>query len=94
MPYQLTVYMRNSEMTKLRDRKMVETFYQLYDIKRIRLDDVLKQMSLKMFFLDTNYIYKRIFYVNDNLDYYERLKEGRSKGANSNASQQQLTFGF
>ena len=86
--------MRNTEMTRLRDRKMVETFHQLYDIKRIRLDDVLSQMSLKMFFLDANYIYKRIFYVNENMDYYEKLKENRSKGTNSNASQKQLTFGF
>ena len=33
--------MRNPEMTKIRDRKMVETFYLLYDKKRIRLEDVL-----------------------------------------------------
>ena len=43
-------------MTRIRDRKMVETFHQLYDVKRIRLDDVLSRMSLNMFFLDTNYI--------------------------------------
>lgn len=30
--------MRNPEMTKIRDRKMVETFYLLYDKKRIRLE--------------------------------------------------------
>lgn len=85
--------MRNPEMTRIRDRKMVETFHQLYDIKRIRLDDVLSQMSLKMFFLDTNYIYKRIFYVNENLNYYESLKEGRNKSS-SNGQQKQLSFGF
>ena len=37
--------MRNPEMTKIRDRKMVETFYHLYDKKRIRLEDVLLRMS-------------------------------------------------
>ena len=30
--------MRNPEMPKIRDRKMVETFYHLYDKKRIRLE--------------------------------------------------------
>ena len=53
--------MRNPEMTKIRDRKMVETFYLLYDKKRIRLEDVLLRMSHDLFFLDQNYIYKRIF---------------------------------
>ena len=51
--------MRNPEMTKIRDRKMVETFYLLYDKKRIRLEDVLLRMSHDLFFLDQNYIYKR-----------------------------------
>ena len=43
--------MRNPEMTKIRDRKMVETFYHLYDKKRIRLEDVLLRMSHDLFFL-------------------------------------------
>ena len=57
--------MRNPEMTKIRDRKMVETFYLLYDKKRIRLEDVLLRMSHDLFFLDQNYIYKRIFYIGE-----------------------------
>ena len=69
--------MRNPEMTKIRDRKMVETFYLLYDKKRIRLEDVLLRMSHDLFFLDQNYIYKRIFYISENLSYYEQLKEGK-----------------
>lgn len=69
--------MRNPEMTKRRDQKMVETFYRLYDVKRIRLEDVLSRMSEDLFFLDTDYIYKRIFYIAENLAYYERLKEGK-----------------
>ena len=84
--------MRNPEMTRIRDRKMVETFHQLYDVKRIRLDDVLSRMSLKMFFLDTNYIYKRIFYVNENLNYYESLKEGRTKPSIVDDGQMTLSF--
>lgn len=71
--------MRNREMTKIRDRKMVEKFHQLYDIKRIRLEDVLSRMSQEFFFLDENYIYKRIFYIPENLSYYERLKDGKKR---------------
>lgn len=56
---------------------MVEKFYTLHDVKRIRLDDVLQEMSHKFFFLDPNYIYKRIFYVPENQSYYYQLKDGR-----------------
>lgn len=69
--------MRNTDLTKIRDRKMIETFYLLYDKKRIRLEDVLVRMSRELFFLDENYIYKRIFYISENLAYYERLKDGK-----------------
>lgn len=41
--------MRNVELTKTRDRKMVEMFHNLYDVKRIRLDDVLRQLSERVF---------------------------------------------
>ena len=64
--------MRNPEMTKIRDRKMVETFYHLYDKKRIRLEDVLLRMSHDLFFLDrttsTNgfFIYQRIYHITSN----------------------------
>lgn len=73
--------MRNTELTKIRDRRMVETFYQLYDVRRIRLDDVLRQLSEKVFFLSTYYIYKRIFYNSENLAYYDALKHGGKKKA-------------
>lgn len=75
--------MRNTELTKIRDRKMVETFYQLYDVKRIRLDDVLRQLSEQVFFLSTDYIYKRIFYNAENLAYYDRLKHSGGKKENT-----------
>ena len=64
--------MRNPEMTKIRDRKMVETFYLLYDKKRIRLEDVLLRMSLTCSFLirttSTNgfFIYRRIYHITNN----------------------------
>ena len=80
--------MRNPEMTKIRDRKMVETFYLLYDKKRIRLEDVLLRMSH-----DQNYIYKRIFYISENLSYYEQLKEGKKPDSKKNDTNQ-LSLGF
>ena len=83
--------MRNPEMTKIRDRKMVETFYHLYDKKRIRLEDVLLRMSHDLFFLDQNY--KRIFYISENLSYYEQLKEGKKPDSKKNDTNQ-LSLGF
>nr|CAJ1762871.1 hypothetical protein AUSP0094_00022 [uncultured phage]CAJ1764903.1 hypothetical protein AUSP0104_00032 [uncultured phage] len=85
--------MRNPEMTKIRDRKMVETFYLLYDKKRIRLEDVLLRMSHDLFFLDQNYIYKRIFYISENLSYYEQLKEGKKPDSKKNDTNR-LSLGF
>lgn len=73
--------MRNTDLTEKRDRKMVEMFYQLYDIKRMRLDDVLRNLSEKMFFLDQDYIYKRIFYISSNQEYYDSLKSKKSSTA-------------
>lgn len=85
--------MRNPEMTKIRDRKMIETFYHLYDVKRIRLEDVLLRMSHELFFLDQNYIYKRIFYISENQLYYEQLKEGKkTESKKTNLNQLSLAF--
>lgn len=71
--------MRNKELTQLRDKRLVDRFYQLYDIQRMRLDDVLNVLSRKEFYLDSNYIYKRIFYHNGNHRYYDSLKEAVRK---------------
>lgn len=80
--------MRNTDLTEKRDRKMVEMFYQLYDVKRLRLDDVLRDLSEKMFFLDQDYIYKRIFYISSNQQYYDSLKS--KKGGSGGTSQLSL----
>lgn len=72
--------MRNAELTKARDRKMVEMFHQLYDVQRIRLDDVLEKLSSSVFYLSSDYIYKRIFYDKENLSYYDSLKKGTANG--------------
>lgn len=81
--------MRNPELTRKRDYKLVEGFYHLYDEKRVRLDDVLCRIG-ESFFLSADYVYKRIFYNRENLSYYERLK--RCKGNTAEASQRTLDF--
>lgn len=70
--------MRNSELKKKRDKRMVEKFHELYDLKRNRMDDVLKELSEKHFFLDSQYIYSRIFYCKENMDYYNKLLSRRN----------------
>ena len=67
--------MRQKELIQLRDRKIVERFHDLYDIKRKRIDDVLDDLSENHFFLDPKYIYSRIFYHKGNLEYYQKLNE-------------------
>jgi len=68
--------MRNSELKKKRDKRIVETFYKLYDVQRLRMDDVLETLSQDIFFLSVDYIYNIIFYNKDNKDYYEQLVNG------------------
>lgn len=70
--------MRNTELRKIRDKRMVEKFHELYDLKRNRMDDVLKELSENHFFLDVNYIYSRIFYNKENSEYYSKLLEKAS----------------
>ena len=77
--------MRNVELTTVRDKKMVEMFHQLYNVQRIRLDDVLEQLSTQVFFLSADYIYKRIFYHKDNLQYYDSLQKGTANPSRTSA---------
>lgn len=65
--------MTKRELLAMRDRRIVEEFYNLYEVKRLRLDDVLNRLSVEMFFLSPNYIYKRVFSVESNRIYYEQL---------------------
>ena len=78
--------MRNSELTTARDKKMVEMFHQLYNVQRIRLDDVLEQLSTQVFFLSSDYIYKRIFYHKENLQYYDSLQKGTDNPSRTSAN--------
>lgn len=67
--------MRDGELIKKRDKAIVDKFHELYDVKRKRLDDVLKELSDSHFYLDKNYIYARIFYNKENNKYYHSLIE-------------------
>ncbi len=62
-----------SDLLVARDRKMVEEFYNLHEVKRLRMDDVLLKLSEEIFFLSTTYIYKRIFSISDNRSYLDVL---------------------
>lgn len=67
--------MRGKELIKKRDHAIIKKFYEEYDIKRRRMDDVLIDLSENMFYLDKNYIYARIFYNKENYDYYLSLTD-------------------
>jgi hypothetical protein len=71
--------MRSQDLIKKRDKAIVSKFHELYDIKRMRIDDVLKIMSEQHFYLDEKYIYSRIFYDTDNHEYYNNLVEKNEK---------------
>ncbi len=45
----------------------------MYDVKRMRMDDVLSKLSEDIFYLDSKYIYSRIFYNEENVKYYNSL---------------------
>lgn len=71
----LNTTMRDKELIKRRDKAIVDKFHELYNVKRRRIDDVLKELSENYFYLDSNYIYARIFYDKQNNEYYNSLVE-------------------
>ena len=71
----LNTAMRDKTLIQKRDKAIVDKFHELYDVKRKRIDDVLKELSENFFYLDSNYIYARIFYNKDNNEYYNSLVE-------------------
>lgn len=73
-----TIEMKKRELIKKRDQKIVQLFYDLYDVKRKRMDDVLIELSEQHFFLDPTYIYSRIFYNKENYNYYLDLIDVKS----------------
>jgi hypothetical protein len=67
--------MRKKELILKRDRAIVLQFHQLYDLKRMRMDDVLRQLSEEQFYLDPEYIYSLVFYKKENNEFYNQLVE-------------------
>jgi len=65
--------MRKRELLIKRDQLIVRKFHELYDVKRKRMDDVLRELSQDYFFLDEQYLYRLIFYVKRNNEYYNNL---------------------
>lgn len=65
--------MRKSDRINKRNRRLVHKFYELYDVKRNRIDDVLKELEEEHFFLEQDYIYSLIFYDKSNYEYYNQL---------------------
>lgn len=74
--YKTYTQMRNTDLKNKRDKRIVETFYKLYDVQRLRMDDVLHTLSEDIFFLSVDYIYNIIFYTKENKEYYDQLVEG------------------
>jgi hypothetical protein len=67
--------MAKSELIQLRNKNLVYRFHELYNIKRMRMDDVLRELSGKQFYLKEETIYSLIFYNKENNSYYQRLVE-------------------
>jgi hypothetical protein len=75
--------MRNKDLKRDRDRAIVCKFYELYDVKRRRMDDVLNELSQHHFFLDPDYIYALVFYNTNNNQYYNELLNSKQKAVTS-----------
>jgi hypothetical protein len=71
--------MRNPDLKRKRDKRLVRKFYELYDVKRMRMDDVLEKLSDDLFYLDPDYIYTLIFYNKENKRYYDDLLNSNCK---------------
>jgi hypothetical protein len=61
------------DLKLIRNRKLIEKFYELHDLKRKRLDDVLVELETEHFFIDRKRIYAIIFYDKTNFKYYDEL---------------------
>lgn len=76
----------NKDLRIKRNRAIVEKFHELYDVKRMRIDDVLEDLQDKYFFLSKDTIYKLIFYTPENHSYYQRLCDKKNNKENKQIS--------
>lgn len=65
--------MNKQERIDKRNELIVRKFHELYDLKRMRIDDVLDELESKHFFLDSKYIHSIIFYNKKWNEFYESL---------------------
>ncbi len=54
--------MRNQELCAARNEKIAETFYYMYEVRRIRMDDAIDVLATKLFFLEPKYVEKLLLY--------------------------------
>lgn len=71
--------MQTGNQYKQRDEKLVSEFYQLYNIRRMTLNDTLAKLS-NQFRLGSSYIYQRVFDVKENADFYNQLSTYKTTG--------------
>lgn len=71
--------MQTGNQYKQRDEKLVSEFYQLYNIRRMTLNDTLTRLS-NQFRLGSSYIYQRVFDVKENADFYNQLATYKTAG--------------
>ena len=70
---------KNSELLKLRDRKLVERFYYWSEIERRRFDDVYRILSHDEFFVSPQTITKVIRKENDYLNELIETKKNKNQ---------------
>lgn len=63
-----------------RNKRIVERFNELYNLKRKRLDDVLKELSDE-FYLSEDRIYSLVFYNKESREYYHEISENQKQPA-------------
>lgn len=71
--------MTKQERINTRNEQIVRKFYELYDVKRMRMDDVLTELETKHFFLAKEYIYAIVFYKKKWNDFYLSLNPEANK---------------
>ena len=64
---------RKQVLIEKRNKAIVEKYYELFDVRRKRSDDVLRELSENIFYLDQKYIYAIIYYNKKYNEFYNNL---------------------
>ena len=65
-------------LTSQKHKDIITHFNDLYNVKRKRLEDALKETATH-FYLREKYVYKLIFYIPDNFEFYNNLTDANIK---------------